>query len=69
MPTVPNKEFQYAAIDGFQTGFRARKNKPAEMIAKYLDKAMRKGQGEASDEQFAKGLDAALAIYRFTNGL
>lgn len=66
---VANKEFSYAAVDGFRTGFRARKNKPAEMIAKYLDKAMRKGQKEASDEEFSKALDAALSLYRFTNGM
>ncbi|TFK63076.1 Cullin-domain-containing protein [Pluteus cervinus] len=64
---VPNKEFIYALSDAFTTGFKARRNKPAEMIAKYLDKAMRKGQGTSSDSAFEKILDDALALYRFTD--
>jgi cullin-4 len=64
---LPNKDFSYALIDAFQTGFKARRNKPAEMIAKYLDKAMRKGQKDASDAAFEALLDSALGLYRFTN--
>jgi cullin 4 len=63
----PNKDFGYALIDAFQTGFKARRNKPAEMIAKYLDKAMRKGQKDTSDAAFEALLDSALGLYRFTN--
>jgi len=63
----PNKDFGYALIDAFQTGFKARRNKPAEMIAKYLDKAMRKGQKDASDADFEALLDSVLGLYRFTN--
>lgn len=64
---VPNKEFSYALIDAFQSGFKARRNKPAEMIAKYLDRAMRKGQKGKKDEDFQAELDAALSLYRFTD--
>lgn len=60
------KEFQYALHDAFSDGFKKRRNKPAEMIARYIDKLMCKGQGSASDEQFNEQLDAALALYRFT---
>ena len=66
---VPNQKFVYAATDAFQTGFRARKNKPAEMIAKHIDRAMRKGQRGASDAEFSKTLDAILVLYRFTQGM
>jgi cullin 4 len=62
----PNQDFIYARNDAFQMGFRARRYKPAEMIAKYLDKAMRKGQQGAPDEVFGALLDSALALYRFT---
>jgi cullin-4 len=70
--TVPqvlraNQEFIYALADAFRTGFKARRNKPAEMIAKYLDKAMRKGQSGASDTDFEAHLDDVLALYRFTD--
>lgn len=63
-----NKQFKNAATDAFATGFRLRKIKPAEMIAKYLDREMRRGQKEASDEQFSKKLEAVLGLYRFTRG-
>ena len=58
---VPNRECAYAVRDAFQDGFKARRNKPAEMIAKYLDKAMRKGQKGKDDRSYSEDLDAALA--------
>jgi len=48
-------------------GFKVRRAKPAEMIAKYLDKAMRKGQGKATDTEFLDMLNKVLALYRFTD--
>jgi cullin 4 len=64
--TANHNQFSYALIDAFQTGFKARRNKPAEMIAKYMDKAMREPNRNASDNDFAKRMDAVLALYRFT---
>ena len=64
---LPDQGFVYALTDAFAVGFKARRNKPAEMIAKYLDKAMRKGQGSTSDAEFQALLDSALALYRFTD--
>ena len=66
-PKQPDQQFLYALTDSFTTGFKARRSKPAEMIAKYLDKAMRKGQGKASDAEFQALLDRVLALYRFTD--
>ncbi|THH15298.1 hypothetical protein EW146_g5163 [Bondarzewia mesenterica] len=63
----PNKDFGYALIDAFTVGFKARRNKPAEMIAKHIDRLMRKGQRGASDAEFEAQLDAVLALYRFTD--
>ena len=63
-----NRDFLYAARDAFQTGFRVRRNKPAEMIAKFIDRAMRRGQRDASDEEFSGLLDNVLGLYRFTQG-
>src|SRR5260221_5877421 len=62
----PDKNFIYAMTDAFAMGFKARGSKPAEMIAKYLDKAMRKGQGKSSNAEFQGILDKALGLYRFT---
>lgn len=66
-PKQPDQQFLYALTDSFTIGFKARRSKPAEMIAKYLDKAMRKGQGKASDTEFQALLDRVLALYRFTD--
>ncbi|KAJ7102296.1 Cullin family-domain-containing protein [Mycena belliarum] len=63
----PNQEFVYALSDAFAIGFKARRNKPAEMIARHLDKLMRKGQGSMSDAEFNALLNAALGLYRFTD--
>ena len=60
------KDFQYALHDAFSDGFKKRLTKPAEMIARHIDKLMRKGQGSASEELFNEQLDSALALYRFT---
>ncbi|PCH33173.1 Cullin-domain-containing protein [Wolfiporia cocos MD-104 SS10] len=62
-----NKEFNYALIDAFSLGFKERQNKPAEMVAKHLDRAMRRGQKGKRDEDYAAELDAVLGLYRFTN--
>ena len=64
---LPDQTFIYALTDAFAVGFKTRRNKPAEMIAKFLDKAMRKGQGSTSDAEFQALLDSALALYRFTD--
>ncbi|KAI0785913.1 Cullin family-domain-containing protein [Abortiporus biennis] len=64
---VPSQEFQYALSDSFRLAFKSRHNKPAEMIAKYIDRAMRKGQQNKKDEEFQKELDDVLALYRFTD--
>lgn len=62
-----NRDFDYALTDAFTIGFKARRNKPAEMIAKYIDKALRRGQGATSDSHFETLLDSVLALYRFTD--
>ena len=64
---TPNMDYDYAVRDGFQTGFSKRRNKPAEMIAKYLDRAMRKGQKSATDMEFMTLLEKVLQLYRFTD--
>jgi len=67
LSSQPNNVFVYAIADAFTAGFKTRRNKPAEMIAKHVDKAMRKGQGATSDADYEKMLDSALALYRFTD--
>ncbi|KAJ7785913.1 Cullin-4B [Mycena metata] len=63
----PRQEFIYALSDAFAVGFRARRNKVAEMIARHLDKLMRNGQGGMTDGEFDALLNQALGLYRFTD--
>ncbi|TDL22313.1 Cullin-domain-containing protein [Rickenella mellea] len=58
--------FEDAASEAFRAGFKARRNKPAELIAKHIDRAMRTGQREASDEEFARMFEKVLGLYRYT---
>ncbi|EJT98897.1 hypothetical protein DACRYDRAFT_56322 [Dacryopinax primogenitus] len=60
------RTWRNCVLDAFEKGFALRVKKPAEMIAKYIDQAMRKGQRSATDEEFEKLLDEALGLYRFT---
>ena len=64
---APNIDYNRAIRDGFQAGFSKRRNKPAEMIAKYLDRAMRKGQKSATDAEFMTLLEKVLRLYGFTD--
>ncbi|KAI0033636.1 Cullin [Vararia minispora EC-137] len=63
----PLRNYAYALTDGFTAGFLARRRAPAEMLAKHVDRLMRKGHEGASDEEFGKKLDSVLALYRFTD--
>ncbi|KAI6020834.1 Cullin family-domain-containing protein [Pisolithus microcarpus] len=63
----PNREFSYALTDAFAYGFKVRKNKPAELIAKHLDRLMRRGQRDMSDLEFDQLLDSVLGLYRYTD--
>ncbi|KAI0651391.1 Cullin-domain-containing protein [Trametes meyenii] len=66
---TPNRDFQYDLQDAFRAGFKARRNTPAEMLAKHMDRALRRGQKGRGDAAFAAELDAVLALYRFTDDM
>jgi cullin-4 len=65
-PMRRDPAFVTALNDAFTYGFRARRSKPAEMIARYLHQQLRKGQKGVGDGEYQAGLDAALALYRFS---
>lgn len=64
---IPNRKWIETVRDAFSNGFKARKNKPAEMIAKHLDRQMRKGQKGKADSVFQKELNDVLSLTRFTD--
>ncbi|KAF9242330.1 Cullin family-domain-containing protein [Melanogaster broomeanus] len=65
--STPHPSFAYALTDAFSYGFRARRNKPAELIARHLDKLMRRGQRGMSDAEWEALLESVLALYRHTD--
>lgn len=64
---LSDQDFSYALQDAFTTGFKSRKIRPAEMIAKYVDRLLRKGQKGQDDENFKKSLAEVLELYRSTD--
>ena len=64
-----NRDFAYGLTDAFQAGFKTRRIKPAEMIAKHMDKALRSGQKGKGDEAFLGELEEVLSLYRYTDDL
>jgi len=65
--STSNSSFSYALTDAFTVGFKARRNKPAELIARHLDKLMRRGQRDISDAEWESMLEKVLSLYRFTD--
>ena len=51
--------------DSFESFINQRQNKPAEMIAKFVDSKLRAGNKEASEEELEKLLDKIMVIFRF----
>lgn len=59
--------FTYALQDAFTTGFKSRRIRPAEMIAKHVDRLLRKGQKGQDEEVFKRVLGEVLDLYRSTD--
>jgi cullin 4 len=55
-------------LDGLSSGINQRLNKPAEMIAKFIDQKLRLGNKEGSEEELDNVLDQVLALFRMTQG-
>ncbi|CAO3695339.1 unnamed protein product [Rhizopus microsporus] len=63
--------FTNALKEGFEYFINTRQNKPAEMIAKYLDtrlKAPAKKQARTSDDDIMTTVDYVLTLFRFVQG-
>ncbi|EIM91856.1 Cullin-domain-containing protein [Stereum hirsutum FP-91666 SS1] len=60
-------DFNYALQDAFTTGFKCRRLKPAEMIAKHVDRLLRQGQAGREEAEYKKELEDVLGLYRSTD--
>ncbi|XP_054975938.1 cullin-4B isoform X3 [Sorex araneus] len=66
---MKNEKFINAMKEAFETFINKRPNKPAELIAKYVDSKLRAGNKEATDEELEKMLDKIMIIFRFIYGV
>jgi cullin 4 len=60
--------FAHATNSAFESFVNARENKPAELIAKYLDGMLRTGNKGYSEEELENTLDRVLTLFRFIDG-
>ncbi|KAK0048820.1 cullin-4A [Biomphalaria pfeifferi] len=63
-----NDKFINSMKESFESFINQRQNKPAELIAKYVDSKLRAGNKEATEEELEKLLDKILVIFRFIHG-
>ncbi|XP_053563740.1 LOW QUALITY PROTEIN: cullin-4A [Bombina bombina] len=63
-----NDKFVNMMKESFETFINRRANKPAELLAKYVDSKLRSGNKEATDEELERILDKIMIIFRFIHG-
>jgi len=59
-----NEQFIVSMKEAFEAFINRRQNKPAELIAKFVDSKLRAGNKEASEEEMEKILDKIMVIFR-----
>ncbi|CAI5508271.1 unnamed protein product [Closterium sp. Naga37s-1] len=63
-----NEAFGIAIKEAFETLVNMRQNRPAELIAKFIDGKLRAGNKGLSDEELESTLDRVLVLFRFIQG-
>ncbi|XP_030162365.1 cullin-4B-like [Lynx canadensis] len=62
---LKNEKIIVAMKDAFETFINKRPNKPAELLAKYVDSKLRTGNKEATDEELEELLAKVVILFRF----
>ncbi|KAK9722077.1 hypothetical protein K7432_002964 [Basidiobolus ranarum] len=65
---LKNESFFNTLKESFESFINVRQNKPAEMIAKFVDAKLRTGNKTATDEELESILDNVLILFRFIQG-
>lgn len=65
---MKSEKFVNAMKDAFEAFINKRPNKPAELIAKFVDSKLRAGNKEATEEELEKLLDRIMVLFRFIHG-
>eukprot|EP00511_Aplanochytrium_stocchinoi_P004150 CAMPEP_0204841806 /NCGR_PEP_ID=MMETSP1346-20131115/43681_1 /ASSEMBLY_ACC=CAM_ASM_000771 /TAXON_ID=215587 /ORGANISM="Aplanochytrium stocchinoi, Strain GSBS06" /LENGTH=207 /DNA_ID=CAMNT_0051980219 /DNA_START=9 /DNA_END=628 /DNA_ORIENTATION=+ len=63
-----NEDFDRALRDAFEDFINCRENRPAELIAKYIDSQLRSGNKGGSEVEVETLLDRVMVLFRFING-
>ncbi|KAK3205036.1 hypothetical protein Dsin_019082 [Dipteronia sinensis] len=63
-----NEAFSNTIKDAFEYLINLRQNRPAELIAKFLDEKLRAGNKGTSEEELEGTLDKVLVLFRFIQG-
>ncbi|CAA7394007.1 unnamed protein product [Spirodela intermedia] len=63
-----NESFSNTIKDAFEHLINLRQNRPAELIAKFLDEKLRAGNKGTSEEELEGTLDKVLVLFRFIQG-
>ncbi|KAG8322193.1 Cullin-4A [Homalodisca vitripennis] len=63
-----NDKFGNSLKEAFEHFVNQRANKPAELIAKFVDCKLRAGNKEATEEELEKLLDKIMVLFRFIHG-
>jgi cullin-4 len=61
-------KFHDIVRESFENVINRRQNKPAELVAKYVDVQLRSGNKEWSDEELERLLDRVLVLFRYIHG-
>ena len=61
-------KFYNSLKEAFEQFINQRPNKPAEMIAKFVDSKLKAGNKEATEEELEKLLDKIMVLFRFIHG-
>lgn len=63
-----NDKFTNSLREAFEYFVNQRANKPAELIAKFVDSKLRAGNKEATEEELERLLDKIMVLFRFIHG-
>jgi cullin-4 len=63
-----NEAFVNAIKEAFEACINMRQNRPSELIAKFMDAALRGGNKGLTDEDLDESLDRAVMLFRFVQG-
>ncbi|XP_073989923.1 cullin 4 isoform X1 [Rhodnius prolixus] len=63
-----NEKFSNSLKEAFEHFINQRTNKPAELIAKFVDGKLRAGNKEATEEELERLLDKIMVLFRFIHG-